>query len=373
MPLRGPRTNSFQSYVTPATTGLLASAACVLLVSHLQNSIVPVSNHVTAGAVLDGQLAHQDPYNLARLPWTGRIFTVRLIPSVHGVGALCAPQEQLQHEPVPGLRVLLGEALGRTNIRFRSAQNDEAADIILLCGHGSGAFAPSHSSFSHARNSGTLVLAFDISDALSQSSDDWTQAIDIDGAFRACAALRCGDIPASAPGLAPRQALATPGSRLNQLLLGPAESIGCSDSAPAAPSGRTRRGGDAWCGAARRALLSAYVRSLSRGDASFTGRAVFLTYGSAPRYDFYVDREQCDGLFLSLRALPAAATPSPSTTLLFRGVFAGLISQARSSDVFADARGYTQFDIDREFKAAAPGVYGDDVDGAHETRGDGFW
>ena len=290
MPFGGPRNNAFQSYVRPAAGGLLLTAACVLLVSNLQNSSAPASSLGAPGAVLNGQVA-EDPYNLAKLPWAGRRFAVRLIPSLHGVGALRATQEQPEHEPAPGLRVLLGEALGRSNIRFRSARHDEAADIILLCGRGSGAFAGR----THMRSSGTLVLAFDTSDAPPPSSDDWTQESDIDGAFRACMALRCGDIPASVPGLAPRLPLGTPGTRLNQLLMGPAESLGCSDGAPAAPPGRTRRGGDAWCDAARRALLSAYVRSLTRGDATFTGRAVFLTYGSAPRYDFYVDREESEG------------------------------------------------------------------------------
>lgn len=156
----------------------------------------------------------------------------------------------------------------------------------------------------------------------------------IDGAFRASRSDR--PAPTLRPGPGPRAVLSLPRSRYELLLNGPVDALRCGDGAPAAPSGRTRRGrGVAWCEAVRSQLLAAYVRSLHRGDAAPTGRAVFMTYGSAPRYDFYVER---------------------------------LLKQAQDSRVFADTRGFTQFDVGREFQAAATGVY--DEDG---SRGDGFW
>lgn len=204
----------------------------------------------------------QGLYNLARLPPEGRVFHVTVAGQLPF--DLYSGESD---EPAPGLRVLLGQALGRTGIRFKATPPGAEPDIVLV---GNSAMARTEIA---GPGRAALVIAF------ATVGDPGGPGTGGDGTV----SVAGDDAPLAPQGpsadrpLDRDRVLELTSSLLDSLFV---QSETCTEGAPPAPPGRTRgTGTKPWCAAACRSITAMYVHALQRGSAKATGRAVFATFG----------------------------------------------------------------------------------------------
>ena len=276
-------------------------------------------------------------YNLALIEH-GRTFSVAVI----GYRENVSPSLTLLTDLVRG-------ALGRLDVSLqliaRTDNTDtitttpspttwtERADLVLL-GSDAAAVAEAVAYLAPGSSRRSVVIAVDASAAVSDASDaafirsstGSTRGGTINGSYN----VRTGN----ETDIAADSVLASTADQLAALLSDSNACSAASTTADDAGRGRYRGGGgDAWCAAARRLVVAAWVRALHRWDVPASGRAFFMTYGTAPQYDVRLNHT-------------------------WRG--------AIESGAFTEAYRLTQYEIDSEFQRLHAAVLS-------APRGGGYW